>query len=102
MSIRADVLHKAEKCICNDRETQYGSPEDNFKVISDLWTTYLSSCRPDPVSVSPQDVAIMMALMKIARIKSGTFKEDSFVDAAGYIACGAEVALKSKNVSSAD
>jgi len=35
---------------------------------------------------------MMMALLKIARIRTGTATEDSFVDLAGYAACGAEIA----------
>ena len=38
------------------------------------------------------DVAMMMALLKIARIQSGTGTDDSFVDLAGYAACGGEIA----------
>ena len=34
----------------------------------------------------------MMALLKIARISSGTDKEDSFIDACGYMACAGECA----------
>ena len=38
-----------------------------------------------------KDVAMMMALLKAARIKSGE-KADSFVDLAGYAACAGEIA----------
>jgi len=41
-------------------------------------------------------VAMMMALLKIARIRTGTATEDSFVDLAGYAACGAEIASKNR------
>ena len=34
---------------------------------------------------------MMMALMKIARVKSGGGTGDSFVDLAGYAACGGEI-----------
>lgn len=34
---------------------------------------------------------MMMALLKVARIKSGGGTEDSFVDLAGYAACGGEL-----------
>jgi hypothetical protein len=37
-----------------------------------------------------------MALLKIARIRTGTATEDSFVDLAGYAACGAEIALTNR------
>ena len=33
----------------------------------------------------------MLALMKIARIKSGNAKEDNWIDLAGYAACGGEI-----------
>lgn len=68
-----------------DREHDYGTPEDNFKTIAGLWSAYLGK------EISSLDVAMLMALMKIARIKAGT-KPDSFVDLAGYAACGAEIA----------
>lgn len=87
-TIRADILHEAERCVCGQREQDYGSPEDNFRIIADLWTAY--KC----VNISPTDVAMMMALLKIARIKSGTGTKDSFVDLAGYAACGAEIELQ--------
>ena len=35
---------------------------------------------------------MMMALLKIARIRSGPSMADSYVDLAGYAACAAEVA----------
>ena len=38
----------------------------------------------------------MMALLKIARIKTGKATEDSFVDLAGYAACGAEISTNKK------
>lgn len=83
---RADILDGAKKCVCEDRESQYGSPEDSFKLIAELWTVYLD------YRLSPVDVAIMMALLKIARIATGRFKADSYIDACGYIACAGEIA----------
>ncbi len=83
---RAEILDKAKMCVCGHREKEYGSPENNFKTIAGLWSVYKGS------SFTAEDVAIMMALLKIARIKTGTGTEDSFVDLAGYAACGAELA----------
>ena len=91
---RAEVLDAAKACVCQSREQEYGSPENNFAVIADLWTTYLSAQHDIKVYSTADDVAIMLAQMKIARIATGTFKEDSFVDACGYIACAAELATK--------
>lgn len=89
---RADILHAAEKCVCGQRETDYGTPENNFKAIAKLWETYLNKActRGVNVRVEAKDVAAMMALLKIARIAAGGGKADSWIDLAGYAACGAE------------
>lgn len=83
---RAAILDAAKKIVTGDREKQYGSPEDNFGVIARLWTTYAGH------SFTPVDVAVMMTLLKVARIKTGHYKIDSYVDACGYLACAAEIA----------
>lgn len=90
---RADILHAAEKCVCGQREQDYGTPEDNFETIAGLWKTYLSRACVDEagcVYIDANDVAMMMALLKIARIAAGGGKADSWIDLAGYAACGAE------------
>ena len=85
---RATCLKKADECVNGKREQDYGSPESNFLKIADLWSAYYG------VPFSPTDVAMMMALLKIARIQTGTATEDSFVDLAGYAACGCEIATE--------
>jgi hypothetical protein len=87
---RAETLDRAKQCVCGQRENEYGSPEDNFRSIAVLWSAYKNT------DFTPTDVAMMMALLKIARIKTGTATEDSFVDLAGYAACGAEIASTDK------
>ena len=83
---REEILDTAKECVCGKREQDYGSPEDNFGVIAAFWTSYLHR------AISPVDVAMMMALLKIARIRNGGGTGDSFVDLAGYAACGGELA----------
>ena len=80
---RAEILAKASEIVNGQR--QYGQPENNFGHIARLWEAYIG------VEVSSVDVAMMMALLKIARIASGHATEDSFVDLAGYAACGGEI-----------
>ena len=94
---RAAVLEKARACVCGEREQDYGSPEDSFGCIAELWEAYLrAACiAPDAVvRVTPADVAMLMALLKIARVGTSCVggTADSFVDLAGYAACGAECA----------
>lgn len=93
---REEILEIAKVCVCGDREQDYGSPEDNFGAIAALWEAYLSNgkkCTPAGASVDllPEDVAAMLALLKIARIASGHAKEDNWIDLAGYAACGGEL-----------
>ena len=85
---RAAYLDRAKGIVCKDRESQYGNPEDNFKLIADLWSVYTG------YPISATDVAMMMALLKAARIKTGVFKEDSFIDLIGYGACAGEIAYR--------
>lgn len=87
---RPDILDKAKKCVCGERENEYGTPENNFARIASLWTAYKD------IKFTANDVAMMMALLKIARIRSGTATEDSFIDLAGYAACGGEIMTESK------
>lgn len=88
---RSEILHQAEQCVCGQRQEDYGTPEDSFKRIAALWTAYLG------VKISPLDVAMLMALLKLARIRGNRATLDSFVDLAGYAACGGEIATREEN-----
>lgn len=90
-TIRQNILESAITCVCGRRQEDYGTPEDNFKTIAKLWTVYLeASHKEHTVEISAKDVAMMMALLKVARISSGS-NLDSFIDLAGYAACAAEI-----------
>ena len=82
---REEILDAAKRCVCGDREQDYGSQEKNFERIADFWQDYLG------YPVTPRDVAAMLALLKIARIATGHDKEDNWIDLAGYAACGGEL-----------
>ena len=87
---RTEILAEAEKCVCGQREQDYGSPENNFQSIANLWQDYLR-CTGQKVCIVAKDVAMMMALLKVARIAGDYATEDSFIDLAGYAACGGEI-----------
>ena len=88
---RAETLEAAAKCVCGDREQDYGSPENNFLNIGNLWTVYLAGAGKLAERIDSKDVAAMLALLKIARIASGHAKADNWIDLAGYAACGCEI-----------
>lgn len=89
---RADILDRAKAIVTGEREKQYGKPEDNFAIIAELWGAYTG------YKFSPVDVAMMTALLKVARIKTGVGTVDSFVDLAGYAACAGEIAGRGATV----
>lgn len=94
-ALREAVLNDAKNCVCTDRNSQYGEPEDNFTVIAELWTQYLiRACEALMKPLTGYDVGMMMTLFKIGRMETGTIKRDSFVDALSYLACAAEIALR--------
>lgn len=82
------ILGQALEAV-NRRCQTHGETENNFQIIADLWSAYWKGTVP----FSPIDVAAMMILMKIARVKSGG-SLDNFVDIAGYAACGGELYWK--------
>lgn len=87
------VLEDAVKLINGERQDAYGKPEDNFSTIASLWNLYIENRKVKySYLLTPHDVAVMMALLKIARIATGTQKRDSYVDAAGYIGLAADLA----------
>lgn len=98
---REEILETAKKCVCGEREQDYGTPEENFSTIGQLWATYLRAAHPVEckditiITITPKDVAIMMSLLKVARIATGK-SPDSFVDLAGYAACAGEIATEKR------
>jgi hypothetical protein len=78
-----DILEEAAEVISGARQEEYGSPEDSFQKIADFWSTHLGH------PVSAQDVAMMMVLLKVARVPKGKeASRDTLVDIAGYAAIG--------------
>lgn len=90
---RKEILEAAEKCICGQREEDYGTPENSFGLIAELWTPIIRSCMPpdSDICVLPEHVALMMALLKVARLIANPGHGDGWVDLAGYAACGGEL-----------
>lgn len=95
---RSEILKAAERCVCTDRNQQYGEPEDNFRIIAALWNVYLFG-RGAKAQLNPADIGAMMALFKLGRIATGGNKADNFIDLAGYAACAGEISTESGRAS---
>lgn len=83
---RGDILDAAKDYVTKDRADTHGDAESNFGQIAAYWSSHLDT----PVTAT--DVAVMMTLMKLARIKANPQHIDSWVDGCGYLACGGEIA----------
>lgn len=91
--LRDVALDKAKQAV-SSRSSSYGSPEENFTRIANLWNAHYENsldCTDCAEYFNASDVAIMLGLVKVARLESNPNHADSWVDWAGYAACGAEV-----------
>src|SRR3954469_17422458 len=89
-SIRRQVLNEAAEIVDGDRDNQYGSPENNFGRIAGALSA-LGYRGPGGREIIPSDVAVILIATKIGRLSNTHGKRDTWVDIAGYAACGAEI-----------
>ena len=95
-----DILQTAKKLVSESRHDKHGDKVINHENISRLWTGYIQNKTKLNLVILPEDVANMMALLKIARTQAGQHNEDDYVDAVGYSAIAGEIAHKRNNLKS--
>tara|TARA_R110000868_G_C10787751_1_gene756041 strand:- start:459 stop:749 length:291 start_codon:yes stop_codon:yes gene_type:complete len=83
---RDEILVTAGQLINGARAKDYGDAYLNHMRIADFWNSYLDH----DIKILPTDVAVMMMLVKIARLMN-EYKDDSFVDICGYAALAGEM-----------
>lgn len=83
---RAEILATATDYVTRDRAETHGDVEDNFGMIARYWSVHTG------MTLTSTDVSVMMALLKIARIKSNAGNADNWIDGCGYLACGGGIA----------
>tara|TARA_R110000787_G_scaffold19223_2_gene57987 strand:+ start:1356 stop:1706 length:351 start_codon:yes stop_codon:yes gene_type:complete len=86
------VLAKASEYVAGDRADAHGPAVENHANIAHLWSGYLHDSLKDGVTLTPEDAANLMELLKIARRKQGNFNADDYVDGAGYAGVAFECA----------
>ena len=87
--ISQDLLDEAKKLIGGDRQTDYGDKLTNHENIANFWSIFLKT------KITPHDVAICMALVKVARLMN-QHKKDSYIDMAAYACIAGEIEARSK------
>ena len=84
---RLRILARAAEVTGGERQDSYGPVKPNLQRIAELWTAYLDC----GVTLTPESVAWMMVLLKMARSNNGwPYHEDNYVDAAAYAAIAGE------------
>jgi len=76
-AVQESILEEAQRLVHGDRGEDYGHPIEDFTRTGKLWGAILD------IEVSPREVALCMAALKISR-EVNKPKRDNRVDAAGY------------------
>ena len=99
----SDMLSAAADLVGGQREQDYGDKYVNHMRIAKLWTMWLQeravSWRVDcenegedsDFQISPYDVAMMMLLVKVARLMHSPGHTDCHIDIAGYASVMEEI-----------
>ena len=82
--ISQDILKEAQNLIGADRQEDYGDKVTNHTNIAALWSIFLQT------KITAHDVAVCMALVKVARLMH-QHKKDSYIDMAAYAAIAGEI-----------
>jgi hypothetical protein len=70
--------------IITERASDYGDADVNLSRTAKLWSAYLGR------AITPEQVCICMALVKVSRMAAGR-KDDNYVDARAYIQLAQEL-----------
>ena len=88
--ITKEILSEATRLVGTDRQKDYGDKVESHNNIAKLWSAYLD------VKIEAHDVAIMMALLKVARTKLGAVSKDTYIDMSAYSAIAGEIKWRKK------
>ena len=95
-----EILQKTEKLVNDSRAKTHGDKIKNHENIARLWSSYLLNKTQLNIVLSPEDVAQLMTLLKIARSQAGEHNIDDYIDGVGYQAIAGEIANKRSELSS--
>ena len=90
--IRAEILDTARQAVMVDRAATHGDAERTFGMIAASWSAKLG------IAVTPAQVCLLMADLKACRAWGNPGHADSWVDIAGYSACGGEIATAGPSI----
>ena len=83
---RTQILAEASRLTNGNRDKAYGEPLINHQRIAAIWTVILG------IEIRPDQVALCMVGVKLARLVETPIHEDSNIDGAAYFAIAGEIA----------
>ena len=87
---RAEILDTAKGYVTQDRAATHGDAERTFGRIAAVWSARLG------VTITEAQVCILLVDLKTCRAWGNPAHADSWVDVAGYAACGGEIATETQ------
>ena len=89
---KEEILAEASRIISKDRNLSHGDAFQNHAEIAEFWNIFLDKKLQPMASITAEDVALMMVLMKISRNNQGKKNNlDNFIDMCGYAAIAGEI-----------
>ena len=89
---KEEILKKAKELVAGDRNETHGDAFQNHAEIAEFWNIFLDKKLQPMASITAEDVALMMVLMKISRNNQGKKNNlDNFIDMCGYAAIAGEI-----------
>ena len=82
---------KAAELVGNSRQESHGDTFKNHEQIAEFWNIYLDDKLKPVAAITADEVAMMMALVKVSRSKVGKHNVDDYVDGAAYMAIAGEL-----------
>ena len=89
--VKENILQQAKELVSNDREGTHGDARQNHEQIAEFWNIFLDNKLKPMAAITCDDVAVMMALLKISRSTQGKFNVDDYIDAAAYMAIAGDL-----------
>jgi hypothetical protein len=77
------VAGEADRLVYSEKEDTYGRPDIFFEKVARVWQEYTRS------PIRPSDVAAMMVMFKLQRLRYNPTHRDTYVDIIGYAIAGA-------------
>jgi len=84
----ADLLNAALQVVTGPRRQEYGDPEHDLECSGQLMSAWLNRRFGVTIAITGADVSQLMILHKAARLAHTPGHHDSWLDQAGYAACG--------------